>query len=73
MLHFCRKNDTCEDEQGRQLVKILQEAEAARQESLESENVPDPLNAEQTWPTEEEMQMGNNDEKVIIYIFDCYA
>lgn len=58
-----KKNDTCEDEQGRQLVKILQEAEAARQESLESENVPDPLNAEQTWPTEEEMQMGNNDEK----------
>lgn len=26
------------------------------QESLISENVPDPMDAEQTWPTEEEME-----------------
>lgn len=68
---FCRQNNTFEDEQGRKLVRILDEADAAKQESLESENVPDPLDAEQTWPTEEEMQMGEDGVKVIIIYIDC--
>lgn len=37
------------------------------QESLESENTPDPMDAEQTWPTAEELQQAaeNRKKKVI--------
>ncbi|EFN82312.1 pre-rRNA-processing protein TSR1 homolog [Harpegnathos saltator] len=34
---------------------ILQIADPKHQESLESENIPDPMDAEQTWPTEKEL------------------
>lgn len=37
-------------------VKILMKADASKQESLQSEVVPDPMEGEQTWPTEEELQ-----------------
>ncbi|KAG7212672.1 hypothetical protein KM043_012952 [Ampulex compressa] len=37
------------------LVRILEHADPKKQESLISENVPDPMDAEQTWPTEEEL------------------
>ncbi|XP_073951741.1 tsr1 ribosome assembly factor [Choristoneura fumiferana] len=40
-------------------VSILQVADPAKQESLVSENVPDPMDAEQTWPTEEEIAQAN--------------
>ncbi|XP_032663678.1 pre-rRNA-processing protein TSR1 homolog [Odontomachus brunneus] len=33
----------------------VQYADPNKQESLESENIPDPMDAEQTWPTEEEL------------------
>ncbi|KAK2575866.1 hypothetical protein KPH14_007238 [Odynerus spinipes] len=36
-------------------VRVLERADPKRQESLESENIPDPMDAEQTWPTEEEL------------------
>ncbi|XP_074119979.1 pre-rRNA-processing protein TSR1 homolog [Sminthopsis crassicaudata] len=36
-------------------VKVLVKADPARQESLQSEVVPDPMEGEQTWPTEEEL------------------
>ncbi|XP_076756814.1 tsr1 ribosome assembly factor [Xylocopa sonorina] len=34
---------------------VVERADPEKQESLESENVPDPMDAEQTWPTEEEL------------------
>lgn len=37
-------------------VKILMKADTSKQESLQSEVVPDPMEGEQTWPTEEELQ-----------------
>ena len=37
-------------------VKILAKADASQQESLDSEVVPDPMEGEQTWPTEEELR-----------------
>ncbi|NXG38496.1 TSR1 protein, partial [Dromaius novaehollandiae] len=37
-------------------VKVLMKADASKQESLQSEVVPDPMEGEQTWPTEEELQ-----------------
>lgn len=40
-------------------VSVLQVADPAKQESLVSENVPDPMDAEQTWPTEEEIVQAN--------------
>ncbi|KAK0086595.1 hypothetical protein PV325_002904 [Microctonus aethiopoides] len=36
-------------------VRILEKADPQKQESLESENIPDPMDAEQTWPTDEEI------------------
>ncbi|XP_012405318.1 pre-rRNA-processing protein TSR1 homolog isoform X2 [Sarcophilus harrisii] len=36
-------------------IKVLVKADPARQESLQSEVVPDPMEGEQTWPTEEEL------------------
>ncbi|XP_038210900.1 pre-rRNA-processing protein TSR1 homolog [Zerene cesonia] len=44
-------------------VTILQTADPAKQESLVAENVPDPMDAEQTWPTEEEIEEANKDTK----------
>ncbi|KOC67732.1 Pre-rRNA-processing protein TSR1 like protein [Habropoda laboriosa] len=38
-----------------QSIRILERADPKKQESLESENIPDPMDAEQTWPTEEEL------------------
>ncbi|XP_010140436.1 PREDICTED: pre-rRNA-processing protein TSR1 homolog, partial [Buceros rhinoceros silvestris] len=36
-------------------VKVLMKADPNKQESLQSEVVPDPMEGEQTWPTEEEL------------------
>lgn len=35
--------------------RLLEKADPAKQESLVSENIPDPMDAEQTWPTAEEL------------------
>lgn len=40
-------------------VSVLQKADPAKQESLLSENVPDPMEAEQTWPTDQEIEQAN--------------
>ncbi|NWI13992.1 TSR1 protein, partial [Crypturellus soui] len=37
-------------------VKVLMKADASKQESLQSEVVPDPMEGEQTWPTDEELR-----------------
>lgn len=51
------KSDTMDAEVTK--VSVLQVADPAKQESLVSENVPDPMDAEQTWPTEEEIEQAN--------------
>ncbi|KAL4710553.1 hypothetical protein ACJJTC_008955 [Scirpophaga incertulas] len=38
---------------------VLQVADSTKQQSLASENIPDPMDAEQTWPTEEEIEEAN--------------
>lgn len=42
------------------LWELAQTADVARQESLETEAQYDEMNAEQTWPTEQELKDGNN-------------
>uniref|UniRef100_A0A8C2TJ56 Pre-rRNA-processing protein TSR1 homolog n=1 Tax=Coturnix japonica TaxID=93934 RepID=A0A8C2TJ56_COTJA len=44
-------------------VKILMKADTSKQESLQSEVVPDPMEGEQTWPTEEELQEAEASQK----------
>ncbi|CAH0749452.1 unnamed protein product [Diatraea saccharalis] len=44
-------------------VTVLQMPDPAKQESLVSENVPDPMDAEQTWPTEEEIEQSQMETK----------
>lgn len=51
-----------EEQQGLVAVRVLARPDPQKQESLISENVPDPMDAEQTWPTEEEIQMAQDEE-----------
>ncbi|CAL7942706.1 unnamed protein product [Xylocopa violacea] len=53
MLKKLRK--PCDGMEDTPSVWVLERADPKKQESLESENVPDPMDAEQTWPTEEEL------------------
>lgn len=46
-------------------VKVLARADVSQQESLDSEVVPDPMEGEQTWPTEEEL-MAAEGEKIYL-------
>ncbi|XP_069766404.1 LOW QUALITY PROTEIN: pre-rRNA-processing protein TSR1 homolog [Narcine bancroftii] len=41
-------------------LKVLMKVDRSKQESLDSEVVPDPMEGEQTWPTEEELQEAND-------------
>ncbi|XP_011494664.1 PREDICTED: pre-rRNA-processing protein TSR1 homolog [Ceratosolen solmsi marchali] len=45
-------------------------ADPSKQESLMSENIPDPMDAEQTWPTEEELAMAkvNQTKKIVKFV-----
>lgn len=40
-------------------LKVLMKADPERQESLQTEVIPDPMDGEQTWPTEEELNEAN--------------
>ncbi|XP_034244688.1 pre-rRNA-processing protein TSR1 homolog [Thrips palmi] len=51
------------DDDMEQESKVLDIADPQKQESLESENVPDPMDAEQTWPTEEEIAEAEAERK----------
>ncbi|XP_037935947.1 pre-rRNA-processing protein TSR1 homolog [Teleopsis dalmanni] len=44
-------------------VRNLCKADPTKQTSLQSENIPDPMDAEQTWPTEEEIQEAQKEAK----------
>ncbi|XP_022251873.1 pre-rRNA-processing protein TSR1 homolog [Limulus polyphemus] len=46
------KGETISMDEG---IRVLDRANPLLQESLEAENTPDPMEGEQTWPTEEEM------------------
>lgn len=43
--------------------KLLAKADEQKQTSLQRENVPDEMDAEQTWPTEEEIEASKNENK----------
>lgn len=47
------QGQTMETDEG--AVTVLARADPQKQESLQSEFVPDPMEGEQTWPTEEEL------------------
>lgn len=53
-------------------IKVLEKADPAKLESLESENIPDPMDAEQTWPTNEEIEMAEKEQKVCENTFVIY-
>ncbi|XP_068630320.1 pre-rRNA-processing protein TSR1 homolog [Battus philenor] len=65
-LNIGRQNSKSETMETEATTTILQVADPAKQESLISENVPDPMDAEQTWPTEEEIKQANMDTKKTI-------
>lgn len=44
-------------------VRLLDRSNPEKQTSLQSENIPDPMDAEQTWPTEEEIEASQKETK----------
>ncbi|CAG4941214.1 unnamed protein product [Parnassius apollo] len=62
-LNLGRENAQSETMDAEVTKTVLQVADPTKQESLISENVPDPMDAEQTWPTEEEIEQANLDTK----------
>ncbi|XP_018412655.1 PREDICTED: pre-rRNA-processing protein TSR1 homolog isoform X3 [Nanorana parkeri] len=46
-------------------VKVLMKADPTAQESLQSEVVPDPMEGEQTWPTEEELKEAEEESETV--------
>jgi pre-rRNA-processing protein TSR1 len=44
--------------------RVIQRADPSIQQSLDSENIPDPMEGEQTWPTSEELNTAN-EEKIV--------
>lgn len=44
-------------------ARIVAKCDPSKQESLDTENVPDPMDAEQTWPTDEEVLMAQQEER----------
>ena len=47
-------------------LKVLARADPAFQESLQSEVVPDAMDGEQTWPTDEELRQAEGTTQKII-------
>lgn len=43
-------------------LKLLARADPAYQESLQSEVEPDPMEGEQTWPTDDELRQAEGEE-----------
>lgn len=44
-------------------VRLLDRSNPEKQTSLQTENIPDPMDAEQTWPTEEEIEAAQKETK----------
>ncbi|XP_077982954.1 pre-rRNA-processing protein TSR1 homolog [Glandiceps talaboti] len=47
-------------------IKVLCRADPAKQESLQAEVIPDPMEGEQTWPTEEELAEAEALQKTVL-------
>ncbi|XP_007935645.1 pre-rRNA-processing protein TSR1 homolog [Orycteropus afer afer] len=56
-MEICAANAVVDMEED---LKVLMKADPDRQESLQSEAIPDPMEGEQTWPTEEELSEAND-------------
>ena len=57
-------------EESEEYVNVLDKVVPSQQESLECENIPDPMEGEQTWPTEEELAEGII-KALYIYFRNC--
>ncbi len=52
-------------------IRILDTADHRLQTSLQTENEPDPMDAEQTWPTEDELAQAQGETQHVIHTFSC--
>ncbi|XP_072758198.1 pre-rRNA-processing protein TSR1 homolog [Anoplolepis gracilipes] len=72
IIYTNRKKRPFDDEmkaEGKNRTVILYTADPEKQETLESENIPDPMDAEQTWPTKEELaEAAANRKKKIVKV-----
>lgn len=67
MFFFNRSKDKNLDSENQAVIRVLERCDPTKQESLDSENIPNPMDAEQTWPTEEEMETAEKEQKVYFY------
>ncbi|XP_043282596.1 pre-rRNA-processing protein TSR1 homolog isoform X2 [Venturia canescens] len=58
----CTRNST-EDMTMNEDVRIIGIADPSKQESLQNQNIPDPMDAEQTWPTGEDIAEAESERK----------
>lgn len=56
-----------ESDDSSQTARVLEKCDPSKQESLVSENEVDPMDAEQTWPTKEELLQAEEDIKVSFF------
>uniref|UniRef100_U5EVS0 Pre-rRNA-processing protein TSR1 homolog n=1 Tax=Corethrella appendiculata TaxID=1370023 RepID=U5EVS0_9DIPT len=61
--HKIRKSENEASSSMEDNYKILAKADATKQTSLQRENIPDEMDAEQTWPTEEEIAASKEENK----------
>ncbi|XP_014206056.1 pre-rRNA-processing protein TSR1 homolog [Copidosoma floridanum] len=61
-----KSNTDVEMDKTNTVEKIFNIEDSSKQESLESENIPDPMDAEQTWPTEEELAEAKAQQKQVV-------
>ncbi|CAG9771433.1 unnamed protein product [Ceutorhynchus assimilis] len=57
-----RNRDSNSMEDDSSMIKVLGRCDPAKQESLDSENIPDPMDAEQTWPTNDDFEMAEKEK-----------
>ncbi|KAL0269715.1 UNVERIFIED_CONTAM: hypothetical protein PYX00_007354 [Menopon gallinae] len=63
-LHLFRKELL--DNESHVTSQVLEVADPAKRTSLMSENVPDEMDAEQTWPTEKELEVAKEKQKKLV-------
>ena len=54
-------------------IKVLEKCNPAHQTSLQSENIPDPMEGEQTWPTEEELAEAEGNTTFFFCTFELFC
>ena len=62
---FFTQDTEMEENDMESTARLTEKPNSSMQESLESEVIPDPMEGEQTWPTEEELAEGKKSRRLL--------